>query len=233
MEKSREVVGHVIKEEKISLLKHHILSGTIVVNIDHPFPGFHGWDFNFAAKPRSVIIVTAKLYSWAKILRAQKFINDHTNLKINASFAKLKIGNQLYYGIRIKGLASYDQIPDLQQKLKDFGFDLNLNKKIKTEKPVSIKISKFFHIVNLDDAIYKDKCIENMYYIEIPGYLSWDNFREISEKVKQNVSNNNYDVVKGIFYKDDTVKDMIRLFKPNMTLDLLNEIKRKYYQYIK
>ncbi len=232
MEKSREVVGHVIKEETISLLSHHILPGTIVVNIDHPFPGFHGWDYNFTSKPRSIIVVTAKLYSWAKILRAQQFINKHASLKINASFAKIMIGKQVYYGIRIKGLSAYDQIPDLQQKLKDFGFDLNISKKLKTDKPVSIKISKFFHIVKLDEAIYKDKCIDNMYYVEIPEYLPWEEFRSITEKVKQNVSNNNFDVVKGIFYKDDTVKDMIRLFKPGMKLDLLQEIKKKYEQFI-
>lgn len=228
MEKSREVIGHVIKEEMISLLKHHILPGTLVVNIDHPFPGFHGWDFNFTSKPRSIIILTAKIYSWAKILRAQRYINKHSSFEINASFAKIMIGKQIYYGIRVKGVESYDQIPDLEQKFKDFGIELLTKKKLKTDKPVSIKISKFFHIVKMDDAIYSDKCIENMYYIEIPNYMSWERFREATEHVKHNVSNNNFDVVKGIFYKDDTVKDMIRVFKPNMTLELLQEIKKRY-----
>jgi len=228
MEKSREVIGHIIKEEMISLLTHHILPNTLVVNIDHPFPGFHGWDFNFTSKPRSIIILTGKLYSWAKILRAQRYINQHTSFDINASFAKIMVGKQVYYGIRVKGLQSYDQIPDLEQKFKDFGIELLMKKKLKTDKPVSIKISKFFHIVQMDEAIYSDKCIENMYYIEIPNYMSWERFREATEHVKHNVSNNNFDVVKGIFYKDDTVKDMIRVFKPNMDLELLQEIKKRY-----
>jgi len=233
MKKSREVIGHVIKEERISLLKHHIIQGTLVVNIDHPFPGFHGWDFNFTSKPRSIIILTAKLYSFAKILRAQRYINNNSSFDINASFAKIMVGKQEYYGIRVKGLTCYDQIPDLQEKFKGFGFELLSKKKIKTDKPVSIKISKFFHIVKMDDAIYSDQCIDDMYYIEIPNYMSWERFREATEHVKHNVSNHNFDVVKGIFYKDDTVKDMIRLFKPKMTLELLQEIKSRYHKEFK
>ncbi len=233
MEKYREVVGHIIKEEQISLLKHQIIPGTVVVNIDHPFPGFHGWDYNFTSKPRSIIILTAKLYSWAKILRAQAYVNQNTDLKINASFAKIMVGKTVYYGMRIKGLNSYEQIPGLQTALENFGLELLKNKKIKTDKPVSIKISKFFHIKNLDDQIYKDQCNDDMYYIEIPQYLSWETFRQITENVKHNVSNNNFDVVKGIFYKDDTVKDMIRIFKTKMTLELLQEIKQRYEKAIK
>ncbi len=233
MEKYREVVGHIIKEEQISLLKHQILPNTLVVNIDHPFPGFHGWDFNFTSKPRSIIILTAKLYSWAKILRAQAYINQQTDLNINASFAKIMVGKTVYYGMRIKGLNSYEQIPELQKSLEIFGLELLKNKKIKTEKPVSIKISKFFHINKLDNQIYADKCINDMYYIEIPQYMSWETFRQVTERVKHNVSNNNFDVVKGIFYKDDTVKDMIRLFKTKMTLELLQEIKTRYEKEIK
>jgi len=228
MEKTREVVGHIIKEEQISLLKHQILPQTVVVNIDHPFPGFHGWDFNFTSKPRSVIILTAKLYSWAKILRAQAKYNQETAAKINASFAKIMIGKTVYYGIRIKGLTGYDAIPDLQKKLESYGFELLKNKKLKTEKPVSIKISKFFHIKSLDSKIYADKCIDDMFYIEIPEYLSWETFRQITEHVKRNVSNHNFDVAKGLFYKDDSVTDIIRLFKKGMTLELLQEIKQRY-----
>ena len=228
MKKTREVVGHIIKEEQISLLKHQILPKTVVVNIDHPFPGFHGWDVNFSSKPRSIVVLTDKLYSWAKILRAQAAYNSESDTKIDASFAKILIGKTVYYGIRIKGLESYEQIPDLQKKLNSYGFELLKNKNLKTEKPVSIKISKFFNIEQLDECIYADSCIKNMYYIEIPQYLSWETFRDITMKIKHNVSNNNYDVAKGIFYKDETVKDMIRLFKQNMSLELLQEIKKRY-----
>ncbi len=233
MEKYREVVGHIIKEEKISLLNHQILPNSVVVNIDHPFPGFHGWDFDLAAKPRSIIILTAQLYSWAKILRWQASVNQNTDLNIYASFAKLIIGKTIYYGIRIKGLCHYNQIPELQKDLEKHGFELLKNKNLKTDRPVSIKISKFFHIKNLDNQIFADETIEHMYYIEIPQYLSWENFRQSTAHVKQNVSNHNFDVAKGLFYKDDTVKDIIRIFKPKMSLDLLQEIKNRYEQAIK
>jgi len=228
MKKTREVIGHVIKEESISMIKHHLLPRTVIINIDHPFPGYHGRSHSFSSKPRSIILLTSKLYSFAKILRAQKQINEKRGWKINASFAKIKVGKKIYYGIRVKGISTYEVIPDLQKEFLNLGFEFVKSAKIKTDKPVSIKISKFFHISELDKNIYADKCVKSMYYIEIPGYLSWDDFREVTQHVKHNVSNQNFDVIKGIFYKDDTVKDMIRIYKPKITLELLKEIKERY-----
>ena len=230
MEKSKEVIGNIIKEESISLVKHHKLPDTVVINIDQPFPGLHGFDFDIISKPRSVIIATSELYSFAKILRKAKKINETTDFNINASFAKIKVGKQIIYGIRIKGLDSYDQIPELQKLLQHYGFRLLKKKKILTDQPVSIKISKFFHIEKIDDNIYKDTCINSMYFIEIPQYLTWQEFREITFKIKNNISNNNYDVAKGLFYKDDTVKDIIRIYKPKIKKELLDEIQKRYFK---
>ncbi len=230
MKKSREVIGNVIKEESISLINHHKLPDTLVINIDHPFPGLHGMDFQLESKPRSIIIATSEVYSFAKILREAAKINKNTDFDINASFAKIKSGRNIIYGIRIKGLESYDQIPKLQKILSDHNFKLLKKKKIQTDKPVSIKISKFFHIEEIDQNIYKETRIDGMYFIEIPEYLPWETFKKITMKVKNNISNNNFDIVKGLFYKDDTVKDMIRVFKPNIKQDLLQEIKKRYYK---
>ena len=228
MKTSREVLGHIIKEETISLLNHHVEKGSLVINIDHPFPGFHGYHFDFTSKPRSIIILTKELYSLAKILRAQKKINSKGSFNINASFAKIKIGKQVYYGIRIKGLTSYDKIPELQKEFMHLGFEILKQKKLKTDKPVSIKISKFFHIVSLENGIYKDKCNDNMYYISIPDYVNWEKFRELTTHVKNNISNNNFDVAKGIFYINDRVSDVLRVYKNNISVELLEEIKERY-----
>ncbi len=232
MTKSREVIGNIIKEEQISLINHHKIIDTLVINVDHPFPGLHGIDFDLSSKPRSIIIATKDLYSFAKILRQTNKINASTDFDINSSFAKVKIGNQIIYGIRVKGLKSYDQIPELQKLYQHYGFQLLKKKKIKTDKPVSIKISKFFHLDKIEDGIYKDTCIKSMYFIEIPKYLPWEEFRKITMNIKNNISNNNFDVVKGLFYKDDNVSDMIRIYKPNISMDLLGEIKTRYYKYM-
>lgn len=228
MKKSREVLGHIIKEETISLLNHHVVKGSLVINIDHPFPGFHGHNFDFSSKPRSIILLTKELYSLAKILRAQRVINNKDGFDISASFAKVKVDKKIFYGIRIKGLTCYDQIPDLQKEFMNLGFEFLMQKKIKTDKPVSIKISKFFHINSLDNGIFEDSHYKNMYYLDIPNYVNWERFREITTHVKNNISNNNFDVVKGIFYMNDRVYDIIRVYKNNISMDLLEEIKERY-----
>ncbi len=229
---SAEVNGHIIKEENIDVLKHHIVPNSLVINVDHPFPGYHGLNYNFQTKPRSIIIATEKPHSWEKILRANDEIRKTLKNTMNATFSKIKIGNQIIYGIRIKGIDSYDEIPEIQKAFSDKGFKLLYKKRIKTDKPASIKISKFFCISAMDEQIYKDGKVQNMYYIEIPKYLGWECFRSITETIKNNISNNNFDVVKGVFFKDSTVKEMIRVYKPNMSLELLKEIKDKYHKEI-
>lgn len=232
MEKSRELIGNIIKEEQISLISHHKLPETMVINIDHPFPGLHGIDYDLASKPRSIIIATKDSYSFAKILRQTKKINESTDFDINGSFAKIKLGRQIIYGIRVKGLTSYDQIPELQKLYQHYGFQLLKKNRLNTEKPVSIKISKFFHIDKISEHIYKDACVEGMYFITIPKYISWEKFREMTQHVKNNISNNNFDIVKGLFYKDNSVVDIIRVYKPKIDDALLEEIKNRYYKEI-
>ncbi len=231
MNKAREALGHIIKEERINLLKHHILPNSTVLSIDYPFPGFHGAEYDFTSKPANVILLTKELYSLAKILRAQKNINQKEQ-NLDLSFAKIKIKKQVYYGIRVKGLVSYEQIPDLQKELIHLGIDLTFKTKIETDKLVSIKISKFFHFEFISKDICKDLNDNDIYFIRITKYVDWENFRKITLHIKNNVSNNNFDVAKGVCYIDGGVTDFIRIYKNNISLKLIEEIKDKYQKEI-
>lgn len=232
MNKAREALGHIIKEERIIPIKHYILPNTNAFSIDYHFPGFYGMENNLIDKPVDVIILTKKLYALAKILRSQAILNEK-KLPFNISLAKLKIKKNIHYGIRIRGLTSYDQIPDLQKKLIHQGFDLTFKSKIDVNKKVSIKINKFFQFEPITDNICKDTTIKDIYYIRISKYINWEEFKIITKCIKNNVSNNNFDAAKGVCYVDAGVTEFIRIHKENISLELVKEISEKYRNAIK
>ena len=46
--------------------------------------------------------------------------------------------------------------------------------------------------------------------------------------IKNNISVTNYDIAKGIFYRKDGITDVLRVLKPNMTVDMVKKIREKY-----
>lgn len=223
-----ETTGYTIKEETVDLLTHHILANTFVINVNHPFPGFYGTPVIEETKPKAILLVTKEKYSWEKILRTSASINKFTHFNIDSTYARIQIGNTYLDSIRIKGIESYDDIPVIQHAFQEEGFTFMNSKKIKENQTISIKLSKFYLIDQLEEDIYKDMSTDNMHYIIIPHNLNWELFRTITLNIKNNISNRNYDVVQGIFFKDRTVRDMIRVYKPDITIELLREIRERY-----
>ncbi|MEZ4907166.1 MAG: hypothetical protein R2771_05890 [Saprospiraceae bacterium] len=64
------------------------------------------------------LLVTKEKYSWEKISRAAK-INKFTDFNIDATYAKISLGNNYYDSIRIKSFDSFDEIPIIQNALID------------------------------------------------------------------------------------------------------------------
>ena len=46
--------------------------------------------------------------------------------------------------------------------------------------------------------------------------------------IKNNVSVTNYDIAKGIIYEKDGITDILRIIKPNITVDMVRQIREKY-----
>ena len=232
MNKPFETTGYTIKEESVDFLKHHIVPNTLVVNVNHPFPGYHGAPMIQNIKPRGILLVTQKKYSWEKVLRSTAKINKFTDYEFNGSTATIAIGNNYYDAIRIKGLPSYEEIPIIQHAYQEEGFKFMKKKRYQDDLTVSMKVSKFYDINKLEDCIYEDTETGNMYYIEIPHHLNWELFRKITFAIKNNISNRNYDVSLGVFFMNYTVVDMIRVYKPQIKIELLQEIKKLYQKEI-
>jgi hypothetical protein len=228
MKGSFEVIGYINKEELVSGLNHSILKNTFVVDISHPFPGYSQEKLSKLTTPRGVIFITNERYEWNKILRTTAKINKFLDYNINGSFASIELWNKTYHGIRIKGLPSYEEIAIVQHAFKEEGYRFMRRVPMKEDMTAQIRVKKFFKLKEAGENIYFDQESNSMSYILIDEMLNWELFRKITLKIKNNISNRNYDVVNGAFYYNYKMNDMIRIYKPGISVDLLNEIRTAY-----
>ena len=69
---------------------------------------------------------------------------------------------------------------------------------------------------------------KDVFYLEIPDFITWEEFRTYTFEIKNNMSDKNYDIAKGIFYTDGGITEMLRVVKPKATIEFLKLIQQKY-----
>jgi hypothetical protein len=225
-----ELTGYIIKEEQVSPISasNHVLDNTFVIHVDHPFPGYYGDAMLDLSVPRSILFLTDKIYTWEEILRIRAKVNKDLDVGNSVTFCRMYSGSQIFPGIRVKGFSDYSEINNYQEALRNEGISFIKKKKMKDNETVLIYLKKFFTVQAIDDNLFLDARKDNMGFASIDKFLTWEQFREITRIVKNNISDQSFDVVKGVFYYKRTVNDMLRIFKPKITRDLLKEIQDKY-----
>ena len=84
---------------------------------------------------------------------------------------------------------------------------------------------------NSEEAVKNIRSLCNKLEIDYESYvLDWDEFRDMTFSIKNNISITNFDIAKGIFYEKEGITDMLRVIKPNITLDMVKEIEKKYLE---
>ncbi len=232
MAQSCPVVGYILKEETVSSLTHSVMPGTYVLEIDHPFPGYYDIEAIDLTKPRSTLLLTREAINWETILRTTERLNVFLPFKLNAAYAEVHDGSRIHPAIRIQGMRNFDDIRTVQQALAQEGFVfIKARKKLK-RYPVLIKIQKFFHIKALGEGIYADTRRKEMSYCLLPQKPNWEFFRKITMDVKYNATDQIFDVCLATFFMEDTIRDAIRIYKPNASLPFLEEIRSLYLKYL-
>ncbi len=228
----REVTGNLNKEEFVQALDKYKLKNTFVVIVEKPFPGYHYHKMDEVDRKRniSIFLVLKKRYTWASIIRATTDINKFLDEPINTSYAELMLFNVPHYAIRIRGLENMNELETIQKAFQDKGFVFMKNKRMRTGRDTFFKVKKFWDIEQVEDGIYKDK--NGKYFIFLDKKIEWELFRKMTKDVKLIISDSNFDIVNGAFYMNRRLQDFIRLYKPEITMDLLREVRKEYEKQI-
>ncbi len=234
MEKQIEILGYVYKEERIKTLdEQHILPGSFAAEISHPFPGFYSWREGpeaqaNAAKPRSLLLFTDKTYTLEHILRTGTKSADSLGYPISARPATVWIGNRQYQAIRLKNLNSFQDVKNVQQVFLDNQFAFLKKPRGLSEESVRIKLQKFFLLHQEEKGIFRDLKKIEMSYLQIQKHIGWEQFRAITENIKNNISDRIFDVAQASWYRNGSVEDYLRVYKPNADISVLREIRHAF-----
>ena len=227
---TKELIGKIIIQENIDTVNENKIPNTFVINVPDPYKNYYG-RFTEVEKPISIIFVTKAANSFEKILRVTKKINEKYNLQLDGAKCEVSIKSRKLNGVRVKGINRYPEIEQIQQYYKNEGFEFAKNEKF-SETDSLIRINRFFNIEELNGGIYKSVNETDVYYIEVPKLMSWEEFRTYTFEIKNNIADSNYDIAKGIFYKNGGITEMLRIVKPKITVEMLKAIQQKYIEKI-
>lgn len=220
-----QTIGGIAKEELLKTIEHHVMANTLVLENSEPFPGYHGTNLPEDKAPMHLFLITTEHHSAEKIIRVNHQIHKYFTHTFEASSAKICIENNNFPGIRVKDLDNYGLINELQACFVDEGILFARKRKINSSGIIQVK--KHFVLEEVAEGIYKDLEESHMHYLQIPIQVKWKPFRMITERVKNNVDNNNFDAALGAFYLRD-VTDVVRIYSTGMGLDSLQKLKEIY-----
>ncbi len=230
-----ERYGNLLKQENLRTLEDKIWPNTFVLEAPEPFPGFFNYysDHPVDSKPLYIYLVLKRLYTLEEITRASQNIQKYFKTEFNATPGVVNIYNRQLHVIRVRHLESFSQIIDLQAGYMDQGIEFKSKPNRKVEGPAVIRIKKFFILDEPEQGLFFDVIEKDHGYFLIPDQLRYKHFEDITRKVKFNWDKPFFDAAIGHFHIKFGIQDMIRIYYPEMSLDYLREVRKKYLDRIK
>ncbi len=219
-----ETVGSLIKVDDVISVQHHILPNTFVLETIEPYPGYHG-EVSGDIKPNLIFLVTDEEYSTEHIIRCSSRIHKFTNIDMDATKASLKIFNDTYNSIRLRGLLTYDHIKQLQESYITDGFKFMKTRTI--QAPALVQLRKPYLLEEIEEGIFKDLDEPMMWYFEIPHRMDWNLLKMMTDSIKNNVEDNNFDAAFGWVFVNG-VTDFIRIYAKNLNLSRIKDLQHRY-----
>lgn len=222
-------LGKVTKEEKVNPIHSKSFPKSMIIDIPDPLSAYYS-DIKLVDKPNSIVLITKNICSLEDILRVNTKFNKIKKTTVDAAKCEVKIGNTKFNGIRLKGIKSYSEIDGVLEHFSKEDFDFNINRKIVKEEVAKIRVNKFFDVEGVNKNILRSLNNKDEYYFLLNKTYSWRNFKEKTIAVKHNISSSGYDLAKAILYNQGEINDIVRVVKPNLSIDLVKEIAAKYNQ---
>ena len=92
-----ETIGHIEKKETLQSLGYKYL----VLESEHPFPGYHGTTVPDQDNPKSLFLLTKTTYSDEFIIRSVRAVKKKQKISFDGSPAKVFFQNRMVQSIRV------------------------------------------------------------------------------------------------------------------------------------
>ena len=164
------------------------------------------------------------------ILRNAPLINEKIKSDFKISPGQMTIFNENHACIRISS-NNVEKLPLLIEEFKKLDIRFNKSKEI-AEFESTIYYKRYTEFVKIGDGIYKNRINGNHYYFEVPVLLSFDEFINGMEEIKNNCNFHLFDSFLTSIFLENKTQDFIGIYSEhcdkNRFGDLENEIKKVF-----
>ena len=228
-----EVYGTLGKCESLFVVQGKSRPGSLVFESLAPFPGYYNQLEN-DAKPVYLYVAIDHEYSVFDIERAKLSVKKTYDWRFEAAKGKIDLFDKHFDVVRLRHLDSFDQLIPIQDEFMKAGIKLKMNTltNVKNEKGF-IQLLKIFNISKLGKGIYIDTSEDYHAYLLLPYKLTQKEFEETTLKVKYNWESTGFDSASGCFFIRGKLKEMVRIYSKNLTIEYLEALRKLYLSKIK
>ena len=227
-----EVFGVIDKLETVLSIDRKVLPGSLVFEAIAPFPGYYH-EAPHTTKPVYLYLALQERHNLIDLIRITEQVEKAFGERFDAGMAFIKIYNDTYTVLRIRHLNRYDLIGDLQKLYQEHGIMFLQKTKKGLDEEAHIRVIKFFNLAPLDEGIYLDSHEEFHAYLEIPRRHEWDEFNDLTNRVKYNWEESKFDAAMGAFYHEGRLHEFVRIYSNKLSPDYLKGLHRLYLRKIK
>jgi len=228
-----EVYGTLGKSESLFVIHGKSLTGSLVFESLAPFPGYYDLQES-DVKPVYLYVALDREYSVFDIERAKLAVKKTYKWRFEAAKGKIDLYDKHFNVVRLRHLDSFDQLIPIQNEFIKAGIGLKMNSGVNIKNETGyIQLMKLFNIRKLDKGIYIDTSEDYHAYLIIPHKLTREEFDETTLKVKYNWESTGFDAAAGCFFIRGKLKEMVRIYSKNLTIEYLTELRKLYLQKIK
>ncbi len=227
-----ERFGWVTKEEPLSIVNDPNLDLNIMIlESTAPFFGYYA-DQPREDKPEHLYWVLDQFYNQEQLFRVIKSIKSNCYPNLDATPGNITVAQENYHVIRMHNLKRYNQIHTVQELFEKNNIRLKkINRKIQNQMGM-IYLCKFMEIIPLIDGLYKGGENDHRGFFEIHDCLTWQEFRSVTQEVKFDTSLLFFDAARAAFMEKGNIVELVRVFRENLTVDQLKEIRDRYLKVI-
>lgn len=235
MEKSEiiERFGGLMKVERLACLEDEsLMPNACLLEAVAPFSGYYN-EVVGSTKPLYLYIILEGRYPLEKLVRATLDIKKKSGLNFDAVPGTVQLFEHTCDMIRVRNLQKFSDIRELQKLYAAEGFEFRKRIRHFTDEKGIITLRKFFYLEPLGEGMYLDKSQPHHAYFTIPRPLSFEEFQEVDKEAKYDVKILYFDAAYVWLYEDKVMKDLIRIYREDLTLEKLKAIRDRYLSIIK
>lgn len=221
----------IIKEEPLSTLEPELTEGnTCVLESTSPFFGYYQ-DAPMGNPDPYIYCVLDRECSFLDVIRATRAINEKRRNPVDVASGRLFLQDRTCSVLRIKHIQHFNQVPLVQQALMQEGLSFKKRQRTIREQMGIIHLSKLLYLEPFGaDGLYMDAYDPTKAYFELPGYLSWDDFKTLTAQAKYDTSILYFDAAQAMIVKNGDIVDLVRVYRERITQEQLQAISDRYYK---